>query len=319
MKYLILILCSMLIFALSFCLEDEISEQENQEKNNFSLTSIDNSKYTFMNSSISTDYEATNIDKNLVGRWVRHFLVSVSTYKDIYTFNKNGTYDLKSCMDIDCNELRYFQAANGKFDNDEKYYMKLNYENDDGDEFKKKIITYFIHENKLYTEDIYIKTETYKDKSICGKYENKKYYLFTDKKGNKLDEYYHFKTVEIKPNNTIKKIDYVKQDCKQNCMSYENRETTTIVFDDYEYEILGDKILIKDPRKKYYSEKHKGPYALHIYLNYQYFGDTIRLGYINLNSFTWNASVSNADGFYNKEKDVLEVERISLEHYEKLE
>ena len=318
MRYLILTLCLILSLTLSFCVEEEISEQQNEGKNNFNLTSIDNSKYTFMNSSLLTNFEATNIDKNLVGRWA-WFHDTSGTYRDgyyIYSFYKNGRFYKKKCKDVYCNELMQAVILDGIFFNIDKYHIDMRYETEYSKKVKvNSVYTYFINENNLYFSDVYVKVKSYKDKSIYGKYEYKDYYLAIDSESGQIyHEYYYLYTLDIKIDNTINLTEYHKSNYGYK-HDFKIDEETKVIYDNYEFELLNDRLLVKHPEKKYYF-KYNGPFNLHDIRYYKYYGDILRWG-----SDIDGKNPTNSGPYweYNEKKDVLEDIYRLYEPYKKVE
>ena len=263
-----------------------------------------------------------NIDERLAGKWAQYYPAEfmgdhLKGYY-VYDFHDNGKYDLKFCKDVYCEIVKYKHVINGKFENKNKNYIIMEEEDYINNNLLNMTIsdTYHINENVFYYGGVYIKTKYYRDNTIYGKYENKYKIIETySETGLIYSEHIRYSTIYVKTDNTIKKTEYYKYffDNKEN---FRDEEETTIIYDDYDFEDLGDRLVIKYPEKKYYTDEGKGPYYLHDIIYYENYGDVLRLGSKDL----YSTPVKPPPYYqYNSEKGVLENIYGFYEPYKKVE
>ena len=199
---------------------------------------------------------SANIDERLIGKWAQYdpaeFMGDKSKGYNVYNFYKNGKYNSKFCKDTHCDIVKYTYILEGIYNIEKDYYLireKDNYINNNL--LNIKIIkTYFINDNIFYYGGVYVKIKSFKDNTIYGKYE--KEYKTVDMYSETeviYNEHIRCSTIDIKIDNTINETEYYK-DIYDNKEDFNNVEKTTVIYDNYEFEDLGDRFVIKFPEKK---------------------------------------------------------------------
>ena len=326
MKYIKYILMFLIFTLLANCLTEDISE--------------DTSITTTTTTTTTSEEIATNIDTNLIGTWAQYnpdpydYLSPIGYM--VYNFYKNGKYDKKKCKDIKCREILSTYTLDGRYYNEDRYNITREYEAEySGIKYKEKYVyTYYINDNKyFYQNGVYIKTKSYKDNSIYGIYKRKTQNLtyYNNLEKAKIDyfdiyridykpkelynEYIRYCTIDIKLDNTIKKTEYYK-DIFENNKYFDDEEGTQIIYDDYDFEDLGDRLVIKYPEKKYYYDVDKGPYYLHDIVYYENYGNALKWGSKDINA---TPDKPDPNYVYNEEKGVLENTYKLYNPYKKVE
>ena len=306
MKYIKYILMFLIFTLLANCLTEDISED----------TSITTTTSTITSSEVI----ATNIDTNLIGTWAQYNpgeIGDTSRKYYVYYFYKNGKFDYKKCKDIYCEKILSTYISDGKYYNKNKNTITIEYKTENKISIKTKAIdTYFTKNNNIYYYDAFLKTKSYKDKSIYGVYKRNSLLLILDSQSEETkSEYSSFYTLDIRSDNTIKKTDLYKHYFDDGG-DVTDEEKTTIIYDYYKFEDLGDRLVIKYPEKKYYYDGGKGPYYLHDIVYYEYYGDVIRWGSKDINETPAKGPPYYR---YNSEKGVLENIYGFYEPYKKVE